>query len=806
MSQALFKNPYVFSAPVLTGSSIGNGTLTIDKLTHFTVNQKYIVVCTATNPFTVFNVVGEFDGAVGVAVVGTPFYDIDLKVFLTIQQGPTLFAVGDTFNFEVKQGTDVNQQNLDAYDELPQKNFGTGVTGENKGDNNIRFSGIPVAAKKTIGDLLFQAINDGSEGNQISIEYLLGTVLSQASKVIQSLTFTANTPGAAGNNIQIQYNQFTAAIKATRIIQDIEYQADIAGTGGNAISIQYTNTATAGSETVNVVGNAITIGIQSGVTTVNQILIALGLSAAASALIDYTETGTGFETQTTQTALFLTGGVNAIGAAGFEVVQVVGNIITIILESGVSTAQQVYDKVIASAPALSLITPTITGNALTVQTAPVGISNLTGGADNDGDPGNEIVTVSSKQIKVKFVPNLSTATQIRNKLLASAAAMLLVTVSLTGTGAELQTSPVARTFLAGGSESGTYALNQNELTDPSNFYEGNAPLLLTDLVNQGNEVTLGETLKKGKVTLDDDIPANLPGPIVESAQQTINNLIQNGKCFLVSENDLKVEWSKPAGTLLLNGNISLIFAENGIKNTILNTDGPFTLADGEHLYWVVDRFNNLNVTLIKSTTVPNSPNGENVFRLVSRVGSSLYWWDNTCQREGKKIRIGEGGSAGAWQEKLGVGNGSNKNFPIPSGLFPISQESIIVFSNTTHFVNTEWVYNVAQNQIEFVDAPAAGVEPYIYFLTDGETITVPSPTGVQQVLYRTITLGEETAKQLTLPISPSVPNQVLTDVVGGTSQIFGTDFTVSGLVFSWSGLGLDGYLTAGDVLRITYYS
>jgi hypothetical protein len=232
--------------------------------------------------------------------------------------------------------------------------------------------------------------------------------------------------------------------------------------------------------------------------------------------------------------------------------------------------------------------------------------------------------------------------------------------------------------------------------------------------------------------------------------------------------------------------------------------GPFTLADGEHIYFVADRYSNINVTPVISTTVPNSPNGENIFRLVSRVGTTLYWWDNTAQREGKKIRIGEGGSSGAWQEKLGVGNGANLNFPILSGFFPIAQESILVFSNTTHFVTTEWAYNVIQNQIEFVTAPAIGVEVYVYFLTDGDTIVVPSPSGVQQVLYHTLTSLEVTNKYLTLSVAPAVPAKVLVDYVGGTSQVYGTDFSITGAIFSWPGLGLEVLAAAGDIIRIVY--
>lgn len=325
MSQNIFRNPFVLTPPSLSLSSVGNGTLTIDRLTHFTINQDYTIICSAIAPFTVFNVVGNLDGAVGVAVVGQQFTDEDNKIFITIQQGPTLFQIGDTFEFSVAQGTDLNQQNLDAYDELPQKNFGTGITGFNRGDHNIRFSANPAVASKILGDLQFDALDDGPDGNAISIEYIQGSILAAASLDLQSLNFLANIDGEVGNLISIEYEDYYPGVLASKIIQDIEYTADTEGVAGNGISIQYTTGATAGNEVVSVVGSAITVQIQSGVSTVNQIQLKIALHPTASLLVDTNETGTGSETQVATAAIFLENGEDPIGKAGSEVVAVVGN-------------------------------------------------------------------------------------------------------------------------------------------------------------------------------------------------------------------------------------------------------------------------------------------------------------------------------------------------------------------------------------------------------------------------------------------------------------------------------------------------
>lgn len=800
MSQNIFKNPFVLSPAILTGGSTGNGTLTIDKLTHFTINQKYTAVCTSIAPFTVFNIVGELDGAVGVAVVGTQFNDEDLKIFLTIQQGPILFAFGDTFNFEVAQGTDVTQQNLDSYDELPQKNFGPGPVGQNAGDHNIRLGLSPTPATKIIQDLEFNALVNGPLGNDISIEYVAGSFLAAANRTIQSISYQANIPGANGNNIQIQYEEFTAAIAASRIIQDLEYTADVSGVGGNSITIRYTTGATAGSEVVSVIGNAITVQIESGVSTADQIRLAIGLHAPAYNLIDVLATGTGLEPQVAVTATPLLGGVDAVGAAGFEVVTVISNLIKIKFQSGVSTAQNIYDKLIASVPALSLVTPTITGVAASTQAAPVGPLNLQNGTDSVGIPGSEVVSVLAKAIKVTFVNGQSTAQQIKTAIENSVAAAALISVTLLGAGTELQASPVSPTFLSGGGNSGDYAFNKEELTNPGDFYEGNAGIRVTDITNQGDEFTFGETLKKGKVTLDDDVLLNFSGPTIDNAQQTINSIIQNSKAILLTEDNTKVQWLKPNLNFLAD--ILFVFVETGVVNRILLANSPIVINDGEHAYVTVNRLVNSNLTVTVASAVPT---GENVFRLFSRRGDFLIWYDNTLQKDKKKMRIGEGGGGGtAYQEKLGTGNGAASNYPLT--FIPSNEFSLLVICSYIRSVVDDYNYNPLTNSVDFTSPPAAGQDIYVFYLTEGDTIDVPSPSGVEQVFIHTITAPEAAAKMFLLPAVPASPSKVLVDVISGGSQEFNVDFNISVNQFQWAGFALDGELSAGDKIRFHYYS
>ena len=326
MSQAIFLNPFISSNPTLTVPSVGNGTLTIDRLTHFSITQDYTVICTAIAPFTVFKVIGALDGAVGVAVVGQQFNDSDLKVFLTINQGPTLFEIGDTFEFSVSQGTDLNRENIDIYDELPQKNFGVGAAGTLAGDSNIRIGLAAVDALVTIQDLTYLSKLPENQGNNITIEYIEGHALTKATKVVQDITYEAVAGGVAGNNITVQYQEYTDGQEASKTIQNIFYTALNQGVAGNSITINYIDGATAGSEVVTVVGSNITVQIDDGVSTTLEILFALSQSAQAALLITASLIGIGSTPQFTQVTTPLEGGVDSIGAAGTEQVLVFGSV------------------------------------------------------------------------------------------------------------------------------------------------------------------------------------------------------------------------------------------------------------------------------------------------------------------------------------------------------------------------------------------------------------------------------------------------------------------------------------------------
>lgn len=79
-------------------------------------------------------------------------------------------------------------------------------------------------------------------------------------------------------------------------------------------------------------------------------------------------------------------------------------------------------------------------------------------------------------------------------------------------------------------------------------------------------------------------------------------------------------------------------------------------------------------------------------------------------------------------------------------------------------------------------------------------------TGDSGVEFESITLnsGMISAKQFTLAGTPQVGKGILLVPKNGPPQVEGLDYTVSGQVISWNGLGLDGLLEENDILAIYY--
>jgi hypothetical protein len=663
VAQNVFRDPIIVSGPTRTGT--GQGSLTIDRLTHFTTAQRYTVTCIAKNPDTIFSVVGEAinpgdpaDGPVGIASAGVQFRDNDSKIFFTITQGSPVFEVGDKFVFEIENGTDLDQDNIDEYDEQPQKNFGAGVKGTPSGDHNLRYSDALVAARLFLQDLRFQAVAVGPNGNNITVQYLDPIPAVKATLAVQGLGYQAVTGGVAGNSITLEYTDFIPAAKAERTIQNVKYQAQTAGTGGNSISVQYTTGASGGAANVSVVGNAITVQIQSGVTTANTIISAVNAHGAAFALVQASLSGSNLAQTAPVAAGNLTGGAAAIGDAGNEVVTVVGTAITVRLQVGVSTATQVAAKITASAPASALVTVSVTAGS-TVQSS-LATTPLAGGVDAIGESA-PAVQVTSNLIQVYFRTGVHTASAIASAITAFPAAAALVTA--TATADVPQYAPVAATALSGG-RARYYSLNQHELTDVPNFFEGNASVRANDVTAQGRldvtkDVTVGEKLSLRGTS----------GPQIADAQRAINDLFEYGKLRVSCDNDAPVLWI--GGVLTFNDVLRFTFPTYGFENTVAAT--TYSPTDGQSVYLHLNPYQ----TKVLTASVGAVPAAPNAFRLVTRVASNLVWFNGAVQKEGDTTRVGAQVDFRAQVLGLLTGGGTVSHSPTTPGLITWSSAIVV---------------------------------------------------------------------------------------------------------------------------------
>jgi len=90
----------------------------------------------------------------------------------------------------------------------------------------------------------------------------------------------------------------------------------------------------------------------------------------------------------------------------------------------------------------------------------------------------------------------------------------------------------------------------------------------------------------------------------------------------------------------------------------------------------------------------------------------------------------------------------------------------------------------------------------IVYDTDQDTFY--GGNGVTIVDILTLTQTNIDDKQATLSQTPLIPSSVILTPEGGISQIYGIDYIVTGNLLDWTGLGLDGFLEAGDKIVVQY--
>lgn len=168
------------------------------------------------------------------------------------------------------------------------------------------------ARKVSLGAINYQVVDYTVASGDTSAT-LTAPSLSRVMHVIDGSSVLAHSaaPTYSGATATLAFTVPTSTA-ATLTKGGVTYTAVATDNTGNLISVAYTGGATAGAEVVTVVGNAISVQIQSGVSTITQVRTAVNAAAPAAALV--TATGTSATVVTTATASFLTGGITGGGA------------------------------------------------------------------------------------------------------------------------------------------------------------------------------------------------------------------------------------------------------------------------------------------------------------------------------------------------------------------------------------------------------------------------------------------------------------------------------------------------------------
>jgi len=100
-------------------------------------------------------------------------------------------------------------------------------------------------------------------------------------------------------------------VKASLVIQDLTIEFTLPSSDSNSFTIEYVDDVTAGSENAILAGQAITVHIESGVSTATQVKAAIEANFTLNSNLDVTISGVGSNPQITQVATNFAGGINS---------------------------------------------------------------------------------------------------------------------------------------------------------------------------------------------------------------------------------------------------------------------------------------------------------------------------------------------------------------------------------------------------------------------------------------------------------------------------------------------------------------
>jgi len=315
------------------------------------------------------------------------------------------------------------------------------------------------------------------------------------------------------------------------------------------------------------------------------------------------------------------------------------------------------------------------------------------------------------------------------------------------------------------------------------FLDGSGNVVYGRITNSGSVWTLSFYVDlSGTETPYSFTAANIRWYYQELFNPMVNPPVYSEFAVIPSDNvtqDVIDATTTNKGKVLLSSSTA---SEVGSTSTIGTTNG--TVANADHAHKGIHAIQEFSEAV-------------NVFGDIILKGAG----STTITRSGNTFTFTAGGGLTPVQESTQVGqspDGARVNFDL--SYTPYSTDSVLVFLDGLDVPKTFW--SLTGSTVTFGTAPAAAQDLKFYYFKSGAVVTAAVAPKTE---FRTISSGEATAKALTLVQTPSISSEVTLGISGGGFQFYGDDYTVSGTTLSWSGLGLDGILSAGDKLVIGYF-
>lgn len=218
-------------------------------------------------------------------------------------------------NFSPNISTDANIHNsfINSYVDNTSFSATGGIRGMASFSSQVNINEVPSGhgfnafrASHNIGALT------GGYGSSFDTSPNIGTMSSNSgyNGLNVNLNIAENKGYVAGINVNMDNVTNFPGVQATLSLQGMDYEVNEPGTSGNNITVEYTNTTAAGSEVASLAGQAITVSMESGVTTLQQIYDALSANFTISSNINFTMTGNPSDVQVSESPTNFTGGEN----------------------------------------------------------------------------------------------------------------------------------------------------------------------------------------------------------------------------------------------------------------------------------------------------------------------------------------------------------------------------------------------------------------------------------------------------------------------------------------------------------------